>query len=311
MGLPRQAFESDELDAPDIELPAIHSIANDISLKGQRQAKRRIKTQLIALNIAAACSMLIPRSIHSAYAIDWPGVVAIAAFLAVLVVQLDRRIQKPEQAWYDGRAVAESVKTLVWKYSVGSRPFPIGSDDSDILLQRRIQEIILQMKDLNLASHFHEEDEQITPSMRSLRASPLSERKRAYLKNRIKEQHAWYSKKYVSNKKSARKSNGILAMVAITGLLAGLVELATALQVNPLGLLATVAASLFTLLHMNQHETLSRAYGVTSEELAKIAIHSDSQNTEEVWSRFVSEAEEAISREHTLWLASYSTTFDP
>jgi hypothetical protein len=49
---------------------------------------------------------------------------------------------------------------------------------------------------------------------------------------------------------------------------------------------------------------LSTASGVTSQELAAVASELEALTDERLWAQFVAEAEEAISREHTLWRAS-------
>jgi hypothetical protein len=46
------------------------------------------------------------------------------------------------------------------------------------------------------------------------------------------------------------------------------------------------------------------AYSLTSQELAAVRSDWDADRTEEEWAEFVDEAEEAISRKHTLWRAS-------
>ncbi len=45
--------------------------------------------------------------------VDWAGVIALVAFLIALYLRLTRVSTQPERTWYDGRAVAESTKTLV------------------------------------------------------------------------------------------------------------------------------------------------------------------------------------------------------
>ena len=53
-----------------------------------------------------------------------------------------------------------------------------------------------------------------------------------------------------------------------------------------------------------QHPNLATAYGIASQELASIATELATLPGEERWAAFVGQAEEAISREHTLWRAS-------
>jgi hypothetical protein len=124
----------------------------------------------------------------------------------------------------------------------------------------------------------------------------------------VQEQRAWYSSKAKWNQQRMARSNLILLAVAIIGTV---IAASRALGLSPLdllGLVATVMVTIFTLVRLNQHETLARAYHVTAMELTTISQHLDSVQSEDEWSRFVAEAEQAISREHTLWLASDSTS---
>jgi hypothetical protein len=296
-----------------IDLPAIFGVAETVSLKGQRQTKQRIIAQLVALNLAAVCGVLSLKISTGGVTLDWTGLVAAVAFLIVLVIQIGRNTHKPEQAWYDGRAIAESVKSLAWKYAVGSRPFTIGDDTApkvDGLLIERLQDIVQQMDDPHSSMALRREDQQISPSMRALRAQPLPIRMETYLKARVQDQRAWYSSKAKWNRRRLASSNLILIAVAIIGTGAGLARAVGLSPLDFLGLVATVMVTIFALLRLNQHETLARAYHITAMELTTIGENLDSVQSEEEWSRFVAEAEEAISREHTLWLASYSTALE-
>jgi hypothetical protein len=295
---------------PTIDLPAIFEVADRISLRGQQQTKRRIIAQLVALNLAAACTIVSWSISMGSVTLSFPGLVGAVAFLIVLVIQIGRNTHQSEQAWYDGRAVAESVKSLAWKYAMGGRPFTIGDDNAasvDRVLIERLQDIIRQMGDLQSFLSVSNQDREISPSLRALRAQPLAIRKETYLKGRVQDQRSWYSRKAAWNQERLAHTNLILIAVAIIGTFAGL---ARALDLSPLdllGLAATVMVTTFTLVRLNQHETLARAYLITAMELTTISQNLDSVQSEEEWSRFVAEAEEAISREHTLWLASYST----
>jgi SMODS and SLOG-associating 2TM effector domain 3/SMODS and SLOG-associating 2TM effector domain 1 len=296
---------------PNIDLPAIFEVADGVSVKGQQQTKRRIIAQLVALNLAAACSVFSLKISAGAVTLDWTGLVAAVAFVVVLFIQISRNTHKPEQAWYDGRAVAESVKSLAWKYAVGSRPFALGDANApnvDRLFIGRLQDIVRQMDDPHSSMALRDEDQQISASMRALRAQPLGIRKETYLKGRVQDQGAWYSSKAKWNQHRIASSNLILIAVAVIGTFTGLTRAMGLSPLDFLGLAATVMVTIFTLLRLNQHETLARAYHIATMELTTIRQNLDSVQSEEDWSGFVAEAEEAISREHTLWLASYSTT---
>jgi hypothetical protein len=65
-----------------------------------------------------------------------------------------------------------------------------------------------------------------------------------------------------------------------------------------------MVAAMTAWLQTKQHRTLATAYAITALELASVRTRIAHQATEADWATFVSDAEEAFSREHTLWKAS-------
>jgi hypothetical protein len=66
--------------------------------------------------------------------------------------------------------------------------------------------------------------------------------------------------------------------------------------------LATFAASATAWAQTKQFRILATSYAVAAQELATISIRLPHIDADHDWSTFVSDAELAISREHTLWL---------
>ena len=65
-------------------------------------------------------------------------------------------------------------------------------------------------------------------------------------------------------------------------------------------LMASGAAWLAT----KQHSNLAASYAIAADELREIAAQAVGEGSESAWAAYVADAEEAISREHTMWLAS-------
>lgn len=72
---------------------------------------------------------------------------------------------------------------------------------------------------------------------------------------------------------------------------------------NVVGLFTTISAAALSWLQLKQHQELRLAYTTAAQELNFILDCSSSINNEEKLSEFVLDSENAISREHTLWLA--------
>jgi hypothetical protein len=50
---------------------------------------------------------------------------------------------KPDVLRYQGRAAAETAKSLGWRYAVGGRPFRVGDTDAtDRLFRKRLKEVM-------------------------------------------------------------------------------------------------------------------------------------------------------------------------
>jgi hypothetical protein len=137
--------------------------------------------------------------------------------------------------------------------------------------------------------------------MHDMRKSLFDVRKAAYREHRIANQHAWYSTKARLNQRSSTQwSIGLLA-VQILGVAGAVLKGTGVIHIDVLGLMAAVAASAVAWLQISQHSTLMQSYSQAANELSVVLIDLDGA-TEDVWAKFVNEAESAISREHTAWL---------
>ena len=77
--------------------------------------------RLIAAVIAAAAGVATIRLGKSHT--DWAAIISCAAFLLALLLDVSLLRSRPEREWYDGRALAESAKTLAWKWAVCGNPY--------------------------------------------------------------------------------------------------------------------------------------------------------------------------------------------
>lgn len=151
---------------------------------------------------------------------------------------------------------------------------------------------------------------QISPKMREIRAVPFADRRAIYLTQRIQNQQKWYGDKAAWNKNRADFWMTATVMLEIAGLVGGGIKAAGLLpDVDLLGIFAAAAAGATSWLQAKQHQNLATAYGVTS--LAAVASGLEAVADETTWPRFVSDAEEAISREHTLWRTSRGISLKP
>ena len=284
------------------DYPALYKAADRSSLAAQHRFLRLTIAQLVLLAAAAATTIFTWRIGQ----INYAALVGAAAFVFAGVMRVQIQVTSPTRTWYQGRAAAESVKTLTWRYACGGDPFPaeLSEAEADQLFVDRLHDVVIDLHGLNIIE-VGDADE-ITTWMRHVRRRSLADRKDVYEQDRIRDQHAWYSSKARWNRQRARHWGTALLLLEAFGVLQALLDATSLVDVNILAFIATVVAGIAAWIQTKDYETLASAYAVASQELNAIKTLISHQETEEQWADFVSNAEDSISREHTLWRASRS-----
>ncbi len=227
--------------------------------------------------------------------------------LTSLILTIVLKSKAFEDIWYQGRALAESVKTLTWRFATCSELFEVSSSKTEVsqIFIDRLKELSNEFKDLNKTLDANILSlPVITQKMESVRNLTTLERKDFYVNERIKDQKKWYSTKAEFNKNKYNIwfwviiSSQFLSLVSIIILIKN-----PSLEWNLVGLFTTISAAAISWLQLKQHQELKQAYTTAAQELNFIEASSFAITTETELSRFVLDSENAISREHTLWLA--------
>lgn len=220
-------------------------------------------------------------------------------FALALVAEVVSWVSQPDRDWYHGRALAESAKTLVWRFAVCADPFPdtMPTDKARSVLIQRIADITREARDRVTLGGEHAI---ITPAMEKLRASSFVERKQAYIKDRTERQQRWYATKAEANKKAIARWRVLLIGGEVVALTFAAARIFGSWEIDLAGVFAAVIASGAAWTALKQYSTLASAYSTTAAELAIQAARLTSVKSSS-WSATVADAEEAISREHTLW----------
>lgn len=103
-----------------MDLPGVHDAANAASAKGQSSYLVLSGTRLVSVLVAALASAL-SAAFPLVPAFSW---IVLLCFVAAALSELALIILQPERAWYAGRAIAESAKTLAWRFAVGGAAIP-------------------------------------------------------------------------------------------------------------------------------------------------------------------------------------------
>ncbi len=227
--------------------------------------------------------------------------------LTSLILTIVLKSKAFEDVWYQGRALAESVKTLSWRFATCSELFEVNLSKTEVnhIFIDRLKELSKEFKDLNKTL-----DAKIlslpviSQKMESIRELTTLERRDYYVNERIKDQKKWYSTKAEFNKTKYNIwfwviiSSQFLSLVGIIILIKD-----PTFDWNLVGLFTTISAAAISWLQLKQHQELKHAYTTAAQELNFIEVASFEITTENELSRFILDSENAISREHTLWLA--------
>lgn len=281
-----------------IDLPGIHDDANDESGRGQTRYVRLSAVRLTALLLGAIFGTLS----WSVYSFDASGLLLLLAFVIAAFAELALIRLQPERNWYAGRAVAESVKTLSWRFAVQGEPFGPQLDQAaaEALLRSRVGEVLRRGQD---RITIRGGAAVVTPSMIDLRRQDLETRRRTYLVHRTEDQRAWYSSNARKNERRATALRYGLLFGELIAVVIAAVTLGRSATIDFAGIVAALVAAGAAWLTLRQYSQLTSAYRIAAGELAiqarvlETVVDSD-------WPQAVADAEEAISREHTMWLAS-------
>jgi hypothetical protein len=282
--------------------PPLYQAADRNSLDGQRRFLNATRLRLAMLVVAAGFGMFTWRRAGG----DLAGIGGAIAFVVALLAELYLLQARPDRLWYDGRAVAESAKTLTWRYLVGGSPFgrrEVSEREAERLLLDRFRQITRELGGAHLVPVSGDTD-QIGPALREVRALPLDRRRELYRGQRIDGQQAWYARSARRNERRATQWSLVLTSLEALGLAGGVLKATGVVAVDLLGFGSALVAAGVAWVQAKQHQHLANAYAVASQELSTISGQVDLTTTEEDWAHFVDQAEEAISREHTLWRAS-------
>jgi hypothetical protein len=288
---------------PDSEMPQLFRAADLASLDGQRTYLWWTRARLAAVVAGALCGVTSWR-VGEGH-IDLLGLGAVVLFVVAILAEVRLWQQHPERVWYDGRAVAESTKTSAWKFAVCGEPFPMSMNvhDATNAFIDILTNFRRQFPDLELEAVA---GNNVQDWMTSLRGENLADRRKAYVEGRLLDQQVWYEKKAKENTDKARRWRQLLLALEILGLIAALAETLTETGLYFTPSIAAGIAAIAAWLGAKQHDQLGKAYATTVSDLGAALDKVRAAVSEEDWAREMNDAEDAISREHTLWLASRS-----
>jgi len=217
------------------------------------------------------------------------------------------RSARLEKVWFNCRAVAESVKTATWRYMMQVPPF--GPDDNAVTANTKLVEALGAIRaerpgvDRHLAGLAATENE-ITEFMRNARMLGLHGRKNLYISDRLRDQKRWYEDKAAENSSAAGWWVGSVIIIQLLALLVAITRtLYGGIPGALVSLLMTVATSSLAWTQARRHDDVADPYSLAASELRQLGTLAADVHDAATFEKLVTDAENAISREHTMWRA--------
>lgn len=280
------------------DFPALFVTADTASAVQQKRYLALIRSEYGLLLLAALLTLVDSKS---------PAFLAFYAsvFISSLAILAWRAHSRPEQGWYKSRALAESVKTLSWRYSMRAEPFDdVRQEDANKDFRDSLAALLRSNR--HIAYHLAGLDAggaQITAAMSKMRNSALLDRKTHYLLHRVGDQQKWYSSKAASNKKMAMVWQGVSAACYISGVVMVLTNIEFVEIKFPVEPVIVLASAILGWMQIKKFNELASAYTLTAHEIGLAETVISDACTEHDFSRAVNEVELVFSREHTQWIA--------
>lgn len=285
----------------DKDLPGLFQSADTASIKEQQKFFNGIFWYLILLIVAA---------LFAFFADDYPNpifkIISTVLFLLTLFIMIWLRVSRPDDIWYNGRAVAESVKTRSWRWMMRAEPY-MDCDNIEIVRKHFVNDLktILKQNEsligkLGITASV---EEPISKKMIEVRKLNLLDRFNFYRQERITNQAIWYTNKSKFNKKKAEIWFWTTVSIHALAILLLLYNIYDSNAKLPVEVIAVAASSVLTWLQTKKHNELSSSYSLTAHEIILIKSEINRIETEENLSEYIMNCENAFSREHTQWFA--------
>jgi hypothetical protein len=189
---------------------------------------------------------------------------------------------------------------------MGAAPFlqSLSSRDAEAQLTKSLSEVLAASRSLagRLGARAGAAGA-VSSRMRAVRRLDVKARLGVYCSQRIHQQRKWYSDKADGNHRAYK---GWFLAVLLAQLIALVSAAATVANrefpVNP-AVFAAAASAFWAWFQAKRFQELAQAYGLAAHELALIESQAAHVSGEQELAEFVADAENAISREHTMWVA--------
>lgn len=280
----------------ELRYPDLFYKADSYSNANQKAFFILLCLQLLLTVLIAASTLLV--TVH-----DGLEYVTRALLLILLCVAAISSFMPFLKRWYLARSLAESIKTLSWRYVMSAAPFNINDELATELFVKRIRELLEENKDMAAVFTIDSSRGVISDSMHVVRGiEDKCEKKEYYLQHRVEDQEQWYLTKAKKFNKTAHCIDALMIVCIVSAILLSYCN-CFSLQIGNglINLLVVTCIALLSWTSTKRYKDLSNSYSWTNIDV--ILLHEQFKSPTCDISDCVADAENAFSREHASWLA--------
>ena len=288
-----------------MKYPTLFLIADRAALNMQRRYFVSLYAQFFLLTCASTLTL---------FSVYFDPDLSLAIYFCILLLGLMFALilasQRPNQEWYNMRALAESAKTLTWRYAMRAQPFEENQDEADMrnsFAERLHSLLTVHGASTNQLVQSAEFGEIVTSDMGDIRSMPVEEQSKIYLNRRICDQLKWYQDKSHANSRMAVRFSTFVVLIYIAAIIMVVVQFSNFALLSPPIVwmsepLLVLAASVLGVAQAKRYSELAASYALTGREIQKLDLEFNSMTDFSELPGFVARAEAAFSREHTQWI---------
>src|SRR5579872_3351867 len=193
---------ADEIEHMPPDYPPLFTVTDTAASEGQTRSIRATQLDILVVLAGAVISVVVSFVTGEPF----HQILSTAAVVAFVLTWGEKTIMprlRFSQDWFQSRAIAESTKSVMWRYMTRARPFD--GDDADSQFLTALRETLHSLNVTLEHAPSRVDGRQITPYMRLVRSLPAAGRKQIYLRLRLVDQLRYYSSKAERGRRVGRR----------------------------------------------------------------------------------------------------------
>jgi hypothetical protein len=286
------------------DYPSLYAASDKASNLAKKRYYRLLGAQLLVYTVISLAAMLSAGGGEQEKFFS-----RVSAFLlgVSLLLAWINKAQHYDRVWYECRAIAESIKTLTWRYMMQAEPF--GPSLETAAAKRKF---LAELKELRKVyggggtnvAEFGPSPTIFSQTMDDSRAAAWQQRKERYLQDRLEPERAWYAHSARASSQGSEQWLWLIIILQIIAFFFAVVQPSVNLSfLKPVPLLITLASSVTAWNQSKRRDEVAQSYLGTAQALAEFQGVASLEIVDEAsFEIFVATVEQTLARERSTWL---------